>query len=65
MVEATVQMRDGTVKTAYARTFEGLFRKLNGLDFVKITGKTTSLKEMRQGKEAMQNGNHKGENRQP
>lgn len=57
MVEATVQLKNGEVITTYARSFEGLFRKLENKDVVKITGKIITMKDMRQGKETLNNGN--------
>lgn len=54
MVEATVQLKNGEVFTTYARTFEGLFKRLEGKDVVKVVGKTIRLKDMRQGKEQTQ-----------
>lgn len=54
MVEATVQLKNGEMFTTYARTFEGLFKRLEGKDVVKVVGKTIRLKDMRQGKEQTQ-----------
>lgn len=65
MVEATVQMRDGTTFTTYARTFEGLFRRLEDRDdVVKVVGRTIKQSDMRQGKDGL-NGHNKSENSQP
>lgn len=51
MVEATVQLKNGDVFTTYARSFEGLFKRLEGKEVVKVVGKTTQLKKMRQGRD--------------
>ena len=57
MVEATVQMKDGSTYTTYARSFEGLFRRLENMDdVVKVVGKTIKMNEMKQGKENLTNG---------
>ena len=55
MVEATVQMQDGSSFTTYAGTFEELFQTLEGMEVVKVIGKTIKLSDMRQGKEMLNN----------
>ena len=57
MVEATVQMKDGSTYTTYARSFEGLFRRLENMDdVVKVVGKTIKMNDMKQGQENLTNG---------
>lgn len=59
MVEATVALRNGTVMTVYANSFEELFTRLDeqDLDIVQITGRAIKLNAMRQGKEKLSFGN--------
>jgi hypothetical protein len=54
MVEATVAMRNGEVKTVYADDFNELDKMLDWEDVVQIVGKTIKLTDMRQGKERLQ-----------
>lgn len=56
MVEATVAMRNGNVMTVYADDFNELDKMLDWEDVVQIIGKTIKLKDMRQGKELLNNG---------
>jgi len=67
MVTANVALKSGEVKTVYANSFDELFKNLesDAGNIVTIRGKAILLKDMRQGKEKMQNGNHQSENRQP
>lgn len=67
MITASVAMKNGDVKTVYADSFDALFADLekDAENIVAIRGKTILLKEMRQGKERMHNGNHQSKNRQP
>lgn len=51
MVEATVALRNGDVKTVYANDFNELDNVLDWEDVVQIVGKTIRPKDMRQGKE--------------
>ena len=54
MVEATVALRNGEVKTVYAEDFMELDKLIAWEDVVQIMGKTIKLKDMRQGKEQLQ-----------
>lgn len=54
MVEATVALRNGEVKTVYAADFMELDKELAWEDVVQIIGKTIKLTDMRQGKERLQ-----------
>lgn len=62
MVVANVSMKNGEVQTFYAQDFPELFQALAPYenDIVLIRGKTIRLKDMRQGKETKNNGNHEG-----
>jgi hypothetical protein len=51
MVEATVQLKNGDVFTTYARSFEGLFKRLEGKEIVKVVGRIVNSKDMRQGRD--------------
>ena len=44
-------MKDGNVLNMYARSYEGLFRRLEGKEIVKVVCKTIKPNEMKQGKE--------------
>lgn len=57
MVEATVALRNGEVMTVYADDFNELDKLLDWENVVQIIGKTIKLKDMRQGKERLNNGN--------
>lgn len=57
MVEATVALRNGNVMTVYADDFNELDKMLDWEDVVQIIGKTIKLKDMKQGKERLNNGN--------
>ena len=56
MVEATIALRNGEMRTVYAETFEELFETIDAqeLDIIQVVGKTIKLKDMRQGKERVQ-----------
>lgn len=56
MVEATIALRNGEMRTVYAATFEELFETIDAqeLDIIQVVGKTIKLKDMRQGKERVQ-----------
>lgn len=60
MVTAQVATKSGEVRTYYANTFDELFKSLESEaeNIVSIRGKAILLKDMRQGKETMHNGNH-------
>lgn len=57
MVEATVALRNGEVITVYADDFLELDKQVAWEDVVQIVGKTIKLKDMKQGKERLNNGN--------
>lgn len=60
MVTAQVATKNGEVRTVYANSFDELFKNLESEagNIVSIRGKAILLKDMRQGKESMHNGNH-------
>lgn len=53
MIVANVAMKDGTVKTVYANSFEELFKSLepDAENITTIRGKAIRLQDMRQGRE--------------
>jgi hypothetical protein len=57
MVEATVALRNGEVQTVYANDFNELDKLINWEEVAQIIGKTIKLKDMKQGKERLNNGN--------
>lgn len=57
MVEATVALQNGEVQTVYANDFNELDKLINWEEVAQIIGKTIKLKDMRQGRESLNNGN--------
>lgn len=58
MVTANVALKNGETKTVYADSFDELFANLedDADNIVSIRGKAILLKDMRQGKERMNDG---------